>query len=65
MARGRCGVRYVWGDHDLFGSVDAAKWAADVTPNAELHLMPGGGHNPWWDDAEASARLVREAADAM
>jgi len=52
-------VLYVWGDNDPFGDLEAAREAARLTPDAELHVWQGG-HLPWWDDASACGRLIRE-----
>lgn len=52
-------VLYIWGDNDPFGSLDTAQRAEVITPRAELHERQGG-HLPWWDDADACARLVRD-----
>lgn len=51
-------VLYVWGDNDPFGSVEVAREAVSITPNAELREVPGG-HLPWWDHPAACAHLVR------
>jgi len=29
-------------------------------PRAELHIVDGAGHMPWWDDAAAVGTAVRE-----
>lgn len=52
-------VHYVWGDSDPFGDLETAHKAREVTPHATLHEWQGG-HLPWWDDAPACARLIRE-----
>jgi pimeloyl-ACP methyl ester carboxylesterase len=50
---------FIWGKDDPFGSVDAGRRAAALMPDARLEVV-GIGHLPWWDDADACARLVRE-----
>jgi len=52
-------VLFIWGSRDPFGSLQAARRAQEVVPDAELHEM-GVGHLPWWDDAEKCAHLIRE-----
>jgi pimeloyl-ACP methyl ester carboxylesterase len=51
-------VHYVWGDDDPFGDMEAARKAAELTPDATLHEWRGG-HLPWWDDAAKCSRLLR------
>ena len=50
---------FIWGKADPFGSVEAGRRAAALMPDARLEVV-GIGHLPWWDDANACARLVRE-----
>jgi pimeloyl-ACP methyl ester carboxylesterase len=50
---------FIWGKDDPFGSVDAGRRAAALMRDARLEVV-GFGHLPWWDDADACARLVRE-----
>ena len=52
-------VQFIWGDSDPFGSLDVAKQATDIVPDARLHTM-SGGHLPWWDDADKCAHIIRE-----
>jgi len=49
----------VWGTHDPFGGLDAARRFARAA-RAELHVI-GEGHLPWLDDPEAVAAIVRTA----
>src|SRR6185436_96738 len=46
---------FLWGDNDPFGSADAARAFVALLPNAELVLLPGSGHLPWFDDPAALA----------
>ena len=39
-------VQLLWADDDPFGAVDVGKRAAELIPDAELHVVPGG-HAPW------------------
>ena len=47
----------VWGSHDPFGGLDAARRFAGAA-RAELHEV-GNGHLPWLDDPEAVATILR------
>lgn len=50
-------TQLIWGDHDPFGPPTVGARAAEVIPNAELHLV-GGGHAPWFDEPELVASHV-------
>jgi len=54
-------VRFLWGDHDAFGGASIARAFVAPFPDARLEIMPGAGHSPWMDDAEASAQQLRRA----
>jgi pimeloyl-ACP methyl ester carboxylesterase len=41
---------YIYGTADPVGTVDIARGAVDLLPQAELHLVKDGGHVPWLDD---------------
>lgn len=58
LAKLRHPVQLIWGEKDPFGSVDVARRAADLLPDAELHIIPGG-HGPWFHRAEEIGALVR------
>ncbi len=59
MRRVQPPVQFVWGDKDPFGSLDVARQAARLVPNAELHEMRTG-HLPFLDKPEECGRVVRE-----
>jgi pimeloyl-ACP methyl ester carboxylesterase len=59
LKRVQTSVQFIWGDSDPFGSLDVAKQAIGIVPNASLHKM-SGGHLPWWDDADKCAHVIRE-----
>jgi pimeloyl-ACP methyl ester carboxylesterase len=42
---------YVIGTADPEGTVDDAKRVVGMLPNADLRVLPDGGHMPWLDDA--------------
>jgi pimeloyl-ACP methyl ester carboxylesterase len=44
-------VQLVWGEDDTFGPPAVGERAADLIPDAELHVVPGG-HGPWFRYAE-------------
>ncbi len=52
-------VRLIWGDRDPFGSVGVGRRIADLIPDADLHVVPGG-HAPWFHHAERVGRLTHE-----
>lgn len=45
-------VQFAWGDQDPFGGLDIARRAVAALPDARLHVIPGGGHLPWFDDPQ-------------
>lgn len=48
----------LWGDHDPYGTLQAARRIEAALPNAELHQV-GTGHLPWWDELSVAGRLIR------
>lgn len=52
-------VRLVWGRQDSFGRLDAARRMADLIPDADLHVVPGG-HAPWFHHADTVAALTQQ-----
>lgn len=44
-------VQLIWGEDDTFGPPAVGEQAADLIPDAELHVVPGG-HGPWFRYAE-------------
>jgi pimeloyl-ACP methyl ester carboxylesterase len=50
-------VLLVWPADDPFGSPDVGQRAADLIPDAELHVVPGG-HVPWVRHPQEVGRLV-------
>jgi len=55
-------VRLVWGERDGFGRPEAGRMIAELIPDADLHVVPGG-HAPWFHHAEIVARLTRDFPD--
>ena len=49
----------ILGDQDPIGSVAAWRMFTDTLPNAQLGLIPGGGHLPWYDNPALVAQLVQ------
>lgn len=47
----------IWGDHDPVGSLDAARAAADVIPQAQVAEVPTG-HGPWFGEPVLTADLI-------
>lgn len=49
---------YVYGTSDPESTVDRVRHLVGLLPNAELHLLEGGGHLPWLDDpGQVGARV--------
>jgi pimeloyl-ACP methyl ester carboxylesterase len=55
-------VQFIWGDNDPFGSLDVARQAAEMLPEAQLHQLRAG-HLPHIDQPEAVAPLVQQFLD--
>ena len=51
---------HVYGTADPVGSVDVWNRTAGVLPRAELRLVEGAGHLPWFDDSTRVAKEVRD-----
>ena len=55
---------FVWGARDPFGGEVVARALVDRLPNAELNVLPEGGHSPWLDDMDGCvSRLIRHLGD--
>jgi pimeloyl-ACP methyl ester carboxylesterase len=54
----RVPVLVVAGGYDVYLPPERAAGYAGLFPNAELAVLPGGGHYPWFDDAELFTRTV-------
>ncbi|MGB7819624.1 MAG: alpha/beta hydrolase [Ornithinibacter sp.] len=52
-------VRLIWGEDDAFGRPDAGRRMAELLPDADFHVVPGG-HAPWFHQADTVAGLTRE-----
>lgn len=52
-------VRLLWGERDGFGPPEAGRRIAELIPDADLHMVPGG-HAPWFHHADLVAGLTRE-----
>ena len=52
-------VLFVWGDKDVFGSLEVARQAVRLVPNAQLHEMHSG-HLCYVDKPEECGVVVRE-----
>jgi pimeloyl-ACP methyl ester carboxylesterase len=55
-------VRLIWGERDGFGRPGVGRRVAQLIPDADLHVVPGG-HAPWFHHADLVARLTREFLD--
>lgn len=52
----------VWGDKDRFASPDYGRRLASRIPNAELRIVPGAGHYPQIEQAQATADTISSFA---
>ncbi len=50
-------VQFFWGADDPFGTPAVGRRAADIMPQAELHVV-SGGHAPWLREAERIGELT-------
>lgn len=48
----------IWGDKDALMTEPARCALREALPAAKVHVFPGYGHNPFWDDAAAVAALI-------
>ena len=58
LRRLRVHVQIVWGDRDPFGGPEIGQRAAELIPDSEFHVVPGG-HGPWFRGAERIADRIR------
>jgi pimeloyl-ACP methyl ester carboxylesterase len=49
---------YVYGTADGIAPVDFARHVVDLLPRGELHLVEGGGHEPWFEDIDGVGSRV-------
>jgi 2-hydroxy-6-oxonona-2,4-dienedioate hydrolase len=57
LRRVRQPVQFVWGTHDPFGPPEIGRRAADLMPDAELHVVDAG-HGPWFTRSGEVGTLV-------
>jgi pimeloyl-ACP methyl ester carboxylesterase len=53
-------VLFFWGANDHNGGADKARELVDRIPNAELEMVPGGGHASWLDDLDRAAQATTD-----
>ncbi len=49
----------IWGADDPFGDVSVGQDLVEALGDAELTVIPHGGHLPWLDDPDGCADLIR------
>jgi pimeloyl-ACP methyl ester carboxylesterase len=54
-------VQFVWGRDDVYGGPEIGQRAAELIPDARLHVVPGN-HAPFLDDPKRCAALIMKAA---
>lgn len=52
-------TRFLWGEDDAFGGSDVAHGLVALMPDAELEVVPRGGHLPWLDDPGRAAQVTQ------
>jgi pimeloyl-ACP methyl ester carboxylesterase len=55
---------FVFGSADPTGTVDTWRTFIAALPDAELRVVDGAGHMPWWDEPGAVGRLIRGHLEA-
>ncbi|THG87146.1 alpha/beta fold hydrolase [Pseudomonas sp. A-1] len=58
MAELHMPVLLLWGDADPISPVRVGQRLAELLPRAELHVIPGGGHDLGFTHAGEVARLI-------
>jgi len=59
LQRVRHPVLFIWGDNDPFGSLDVARQATNVVPEARLHPL-ATGHLPFVDNPAKCGSVIGE-----
>ena len=49
---------FFWGENDPAGGAEVARHLAGLIPHAELELVPGTGHAPWFDHLDRVAETM-------
>ena len=57
LRRVRAPTLLIWGDRDPVGTVEAARVTAELIPQAQLAVLPGG-HVPYLGNPERTAELL-------
>lgn len=50
---------FLWGDNDPYGGEGVARDVVTAMPEAELEMLPHGGHLCWFDDVDRAATAIR------
>ncbi|HLH24543.1 MAG TPA: alpha/beta fold hydrolase [Chloroflexota bacterium] len=58
LARVAAPTLLIWGERDAIVPVELGERLARALPRARLVVLPGAGHNPMWDRADAFNRAV-------
>ena len=53
-------VRMIFGSEDTTGTPELWQRYVGQLPHGELSIVPGAGHQPWWDNAAGVGALVRD-----
>jgi pimeloyl-ACP methyl ester carboxylesterase len=53
-------VLLLWGEKDVFGSVEQAKVVSQAIPHAQLEIIKNSAHMPWLEQGDECARLIKD-----
>lgn len=54
----RAPTLFLWGENDPFGGPEVGRRLVERMPNAELEVLAGAGHAPWFDDIDYAAKAA-------
>jgi len=56
---------FIWGEKDVFATVDQGRAAAARVPISRFELIPDAGHGVWVDEPDRVAAKILDSFDAM
>ena len=60
LAQLRQPVLFLWGERDPMGGPEVARRAAEAVPHAQLEILEGTGHLPWFDYEERCGSMIAD-----
>ncbi len=55
-----CATLIINREDDAWGSIEEARYLADLIPNAILKIVPGADHAPWWGDQDLMVDEIQQ-----